>query len=80
MSLHFLTEPIFGAPHMHQRRPDASYYIGDVSPQGDPLRCSQAVLQLYGYYADKRNDDGRPMVETVPLVINTNGWIQVCLP
>lgn len=79
VSLTLLDKPLFGPPHMHMQHPTRSHFIGDLSPQGNPLHYLSSVRSLHRWYwsqCDKQQDGpyARP-----PLVINTHGWIKVCL-
>lgn len=76
VSLTLLDKPLFGPPHMHMRHPTRSHFIGDLSPQGNPLHYLSSVRSLHQWYwsqCDKQQDGphARP-----PLVINTHGWIK----
>lgn len=77
LSLHFLTDPIFGPPHLHQRRPDFTQFIGDVSPQSEIQQCSAAVHRLYESYRMHCSHQDSGITNQSPLVVNTHGWIQV---
>ena len=50
VSLTLLTAPALGPPHMHQRRPSAAIFVGDVSPANDPARYLQYVRELFRWY------------------------------
>jgi len=70
-----LMSPILGPPHLHQRPPEMSHFLGDVSPQGEPERYLQAVRSLYAWYC--QHSGGMGHQRWPPLVVNTHGWIQV---
>ncbi len=79
MSVTLLDKPLFGPAHMHMQQPTKSHFIGDLSPQSNPLHYLSSIGSLHEWYWDHSgtNKDG----ETVrpPLVINTHGWIKVCV-
>ncbi len=79
VSLTLLNKPLFGPPHMHMQQPTRSHFIGDLSPQGNPLHYLSSVRSLQQWYwnhfgTNKDGDVIRP-----PLVINTHGWIKVAV-
>ena len=77
-SLHLLDSPIMGPPHMHQRAPEACQYLGDMSPQGEPLKSAQAVKHLFQWFVSKLSGNSEMLRERLPpMVVNTHGWIQV---
>jgi len=75
VSLSLLTSPVLGPPHLHQRAPQRCHFLGDVSPQGEPVRYMQAVRSLYAWYC--QHSEGTGQQRWPPLVVNTHGWIQV---
>ncbi|CAG9465771.1 unnamed protein product [Pedinophyceae sp. YPF-701] len=68
LSWTLLTEPLFGPPHLQQRRPDAAFFVGDTSPQHDPMKYVRAVAALAKHHA--------AVAPYAPLVINTHGWVR----
>lgn len=75
VSLHFLQQPVLGAPHLHQRLPYAAHFMGDTSPAVDPGRFQRAITSLYEEYCSKCNKHMEQGI-LVPLIVNTNGWIK----
>ena len=80
------SDAILGPPYMHRRTPDRSYYIGDTTVEGDPLKVIQAVGELHKWWCHRPDEvfrESEPMTNTMygksPLVVNTHGWIQVLL-
>eukprot|EP01105_Mastigella_eilhardi_P020722 TRINITY_DN4961_c0_g1_i1.p1 TRINITY_DN4961_c0_g1~~TRINITY_DN4961_c0_g1_i1.p1 ORF type:complete len:734 (-),score=179.72 TRINITY_DN4961_c0_g1_i1:25-1962(-) len=68
VSLHLITTPIFGPTYCHLRKPLYSAFAGDITPASDPeyyLCCVNDVLE----------HASRLVPPTVPLIVNTNGWI-----
>lgn len=74
MSLSLVEQAVTGLPHEHLRRPWHAVFVGDISPQSDPLRYVNAVQQLYGRWCEEVQARRGP---PPPLLINTNGWIKV---
>ncbi|GAB4817782.1 hypothetical protein N2152v2_004828 [Parachlorella kessleri] len=50
VSLSMLTQPVLGPPHMHLHRPAISYFVGDLSPESDPLRYLRCIREMYRGY------------------------------
>eukprot|EP00884_Botryococcus_braunii_P005046 jgi/Botrbrau1/14542/Bobra.0212s0009.1 len=73
VSLSLVEEAISGLPHEHLRRPWQAIFVGDISPQTDPLRYIKAVQQLYSSWCQEVQTWPGPCP---PLLINTNGWIK----
>ena len=76
------SEAVLGPPYMHQRSPQRAYYLGETSPEADPLRVIEAVQDLHRWWGDRGEaSPGQTRVENgsaaPPLVVNTHGWIQV---
>ena len=64
---------------MHMQQPTKSHFIGDLSPQSNPLHYLSSIRSLHEWYwnhsgTTKDGEAARP-----PLVINTHGWIKVCV-
>lgn len=72
VSLHMLSQPVFGPPFMHFQEPAAAYFIGDTSPQSHPVRYLTAVQSLYDWFQHQKQQH-----PCLPLVVNTHGWIKV---
>ena len=72
ISLSIVEQPIFGPPHLHQRSPYHSYFVGALSPEADPLLYVTAVRSLLAHLAEAAGHE-----PPLPLVLNTNGWIKV---
>ncbi|KAG8806919.1 Polynucleotide 5'-hydroxyl-kinase grc3 [Serendipita sp. 399] len=82
VSLHVLTEPIFGPPFTHLRNPFRAHFVGSTSIRSLPLHYQACVLQLletyrldiqYAFDLDEEIHDNAE-TEEVPLVINMFGW------
>lgn len=50
VSLSLVSSPVVGPPHLHQRRPAAALFVGDVSPAPDPVRYLQCVRELHSWH------------------------------
>ena len=72
-------DAILGPPYMHQRRPEYSHFLGDVSPESDPLKVIRAVSSLHAIWQQENlhSDIDQESGPALPLIVNTNGWIQV---
>ena len=75
VSLTYLRQPLFGPPFMRQLQPARAFFIGDTSPQSDPVRFVSAVEQLCAWHWDQQQH--RAGSTPVPLVVNTAGWVKV---
>lgn len=74
VSLSYITTPVLGTPSSHQRQPEVSYFIGDVSPSADPHRYVGCIEKLYAdYIKGSRNPYD---ADLPPLIVNTHGWIK----
>ena len=80
VSITLLAKPIFGAPHMHLQPPTKSHFIGDLSPQGNPLHYLSSIRSLHHWYCNHCRTDREGCADRPPLVINTHGWIKVAGP
>lgn len=69
VSLTYLDRPVYGLPHMHQRAPAQARFVGHLSPERDPVAYREAVQELLTWHAARH--------ASIPLVINTCGWIKV---
>ncbi|GIL43267.1 hypothetical protein Vafri_1041 [Volvox africanus] len=78
LSLHLLEpgSPVVGPPHAHSRRPWASRFVGDVSPEHDPQLYLAAVQALYGSYWNWAQRVVAGGGAWPPLVVNTHGWVK----
>lgn len=87
VSLTTLRSPITGPPHMHPVPPDRAHFIGDISPQVNPGLFVSAITSLITWYQEEdqqpTNEDKaepsrckRKQTPTLPLVLNTHGWIK----
>ncbi|CAE6443558.1 unnamed protein product [Rhizoctonia solani] len=87
VSLNLLTTPIFGPPFTHPSRPSYAHFIGSTSPKTSPSHYLAALsdlaqrYQLEVKYSGSFGDDttDEELVknsESVPLVINTQGWVK----
>ena len=80
MSLTLLEKPLFGPPHLHMQQPTRCHFIGDLSPQGNPLHFLSSVRSLYDWYWNHAGTKQQGNTVRPPLVVNTHGWIKVyCL-
>ena len=75
VSLTYLRQPLFGPPFMRQLPPARAFFIGDTSPQSDPVRFVSAVEQLSAWHWDQQQHQAGSI--PVPLVVNTAGWVKV---
>ena len=75
VSLTYLRQPLFGPPFMRQLQPARAFFIGDTSPQSDPVRFVSAVEQLCAWHWEQQQH--RVGSTPVPLVVNTAGWVKV---
>jgi hypothetical protein len=67
VSLHLITEPVFGPSFVHLKRPRKSFVYGDNSPK-DQLDFYTHLIELcMKHYHDD-------IKEGVPLIVNTCGW------
>ncbi|GAA5853538.1 hypothetical protein JCM9279_001306 [Rhodotorula babjevae] len=85
VSLNVLRRPVLGPSFTHVALPLASRFLGSTSPASDPsayLEAAQALLETYALEVeypldgDAAPSEGRKIVERVPLVINTQGWVK----
>ncbi|GAA5909690.1 hypothetical protein JCM8208_003847 [Rhodotorula glutinis] len=85
LSLNVVRRPVLGPSFTHVALPLASRFLGSTSPASDPsayLEAAQALLETYALEVeypldgDAPTGDGRKIVERVPLVINTQGWVK----
>ncbi|TNY18865.1 hypothetical protein DMC30DRAFT_448448 [Rhodotorula diobovata] len=83
LSLNLLRQPILGPSFTHISLPLASRFLGSTSPASDPtayLEAAQALIEAYAleveYPLDSASPGGGKVVERVPLVINTQGWVK----
>jgi len=74
-----------GPSFTHIALPLASRFLGSTSPASDPsayLEAAQALLETYALEVeypldgDASSSEGRKIVERIPLVINTQGWVK----
>lgn len=77
VSLTLLDKPVFGPPHLHMQQPTRSHFIGDLSPQGNPLHYLASVRSLYDWYWNHCGSKQQGSTVKPPLVVNTHGWIKV---
>ncbi|BDA42877.1 Polynucleotide 5'-hydroxyl-kinase NOL9 [Coccomyxa sp. Obi] len=68
VSLTYVDCPIYGLPHMHQRAPAQARFVGQLSPERDPIAYKGAVEELLTWHAAHH--------ASTPLIINTCGWIK----
>ncbi|CAL8467483.1 g7021 [Coccomyxa elongata] len=68
VSLTYVDCPIYGLPHMHQRAPAQARFVGQLSPERDPIAYRGAVEELLTWHAAHH--------ASTPLIINTCGWIK----
>ena len=78
LSLTLLEKPLFGPPHAHMQQPTRCHFIGDLSPQGNPLHYLSSVRSLYDWYCNHSAPQQEGASVRPPLVVNTHGWIKVC--
>lgn len=76
VSLTLLDKPVFGPPHLHMQQPTRSHFIGDLSPQGNPLHYLASVRSLYDWYWNHCGSKQQGSTVKPPLVVNTHGWIK----
>ncbi|ETV67785.1 hypothetical protein, variant [Aphanomyces astaci] len=68
LSLHYITSPLLGPGYTHLEPAYRSYFFGFSSPKADPTVYMEAISALLNDYAAKDS--------TIPLVLNTDGWIK----
>ena len=74
ISLHVLSGPLLGPPFTHLLRPYRSFFLGKESVS-DPLLFVDCIRQLSDIYEAELSMGQPSMSRTMPLVINTAGWI-----
>nr|XP_032827451.1 polynucleotide 5'-hydroxyl-kinase NOL9 [Petromyzon marinus] len=67
ISLHDVTQPLFGPPFGHPREAASCVFYGDVSPERDPSRYVASVRSVVLASGTRR---------LAPLIVNTMGWVQ----
>ena len=60
---------------MRQLQPARAFFIGDTSPQSDPVRFVSAVEQLCAWHWEQQQHQAGSI--PAPLVVNTAGWVKV---
>ncbi|DBB09307.1 hypothetical protein WJX82_006257 [Trebouxia sp. C0006] len=76
VSLTLLDKPLFGPAHMHMQQPTKSHFIGDLSPQSNPLHYLSSIRSLHEWYWNHSGTTKDGETVRPPLVINTHGWIK----
>ena len=77
VSLTLIDNPLFGPPHLHMQQPTRCHFIGDLSPQGNPLHYLSSVRFLCDWYWSHSGTKQQGNTVRPPLVVNTHGWIKV---
>ncbi|KAF8607773.1 hypothetical protein BDV93DRAFT_541952 [Ceratobasidium sp. AG-I] len=91
VSLNVLTSPIFGPPFTHLSLPRCAHFVGGNSPRTSPSHYLSALSDLAQRYHlelkystafddepmfDHERDVSHRISTTIPLVINTQGWVK----
>ncbi|DBA97526.1 TPA: hypothetical protein ACH3X1_015224 [Trebouxia sp. C0004] len=76
VSVTLLDKPLFGPAHMHMQQPTKSHFIGDLSPQSNPLHYLSSIRSLHEWYWNHSGTNKHGVIVRPPLVINTHGWIK----
>ncbi|GAB9463334.1 Polynucleotide 5'-hydroxyl-kinase nol9 [Globisporangium polare] len=76
VSLHALVAPVLGPGFTHMKMPLRSFFCGGTNPGNDPLYYMQAVKSLLRLYEAKWGNGTSNGNKSVPLVINTDGWVK----
>ncbi|KAL6065833.1 Polynucleotide 5'-hydroxyl-kinase grc3, variant 2 [Balamuthia mandrillaris] len=69
ISLLRIKKPIFGPAWAHMAPPLKSYYVGDSTVEDSPDLYLDGIYSLFDHYLHN-------LSATMPLVINTHGWIK----
>lgn len=77
VSLTLIDKPLYGPPHLHMQQPTRCHFIGDLSPQGNPVHYLSSVRSLYDWYWSHSGTTQQGNTVRAPLVVNTHGWIKV---
>ncbi|KAF7775876.1 hypothetical protein Agabi119p4_4269 [Agaricus bisporus var. burnettii] len=83
VALNVVSNPLFGPAYTHLTFPVRSHFIGSTTPKASPTAYLEGVRNLYEFwrieianaYVGDDDPDGR-VVDTVPLIVNTMGWIK----
>lgn len=70
VSLTRVDAPVFGLPLLRQRSPCRAHFIGDTSPESNPVGYLTAVQSLITWFFQQE------FSRSAPLILNTNGWIK----
>ncbi|CAE6391249.1 unnamed protein product [Rhizoctonia solani] len=87
VSLNVLEAPIFGPPFTHTSSPRHAHFVGGNSPKTSPSHYLEALGDLaqryqleikYSESLEERiiEDGSTKITDSVPLVINTQGWVK----
>lgn len=68
VSLTRVTKPLLGPPFTHVQTPLKAFFVGHVSPVGQPDAYCRAVQSLLEYA-------GQVAAPEAPLLVNTMGWV-----
>lgn len=50
LALHFIDEPVLSASHVNMRKPDLSFYIGEITAKNEPSIVLAAIEMLFTRY------------------------------
>lgn len=56
VSLHILSDPIFSPPHLHQRTPEMSFFLGELSVKNIPEVFERCIWKLHAAYCRYRDE------------------------
>ncbi|CUA70344.1 Polynucleotide 5'-hydroxyl-kinase GRC3 [Cryptococcus neoformans var, neoformans B-3501A] [Rhizoctonia solani] len=87
VSLNLLKNPVFGPPFTHPSRPRYAHFVGGNSPKTSPSHYLAALADLAHRYQlefkysgslgnDTIDEESVKISNSVPLIINTQGWIK----
>ncbi|KAF8335030.1 uncharacterized protein EI90DRAFT_2914069 [Cantharellus anzutake] len=77
VGIHVLDHPIFGPPFTHQSWPYKAHFIGSYSPGQHPSHYISCIADLLeAYRLDIQFYEKDEEMHSVPLVVNTQGWIR----
>ncbi|KAF9530882.1 hypothetical protein CPB83DRAFT_849803 [Crepidotus variabilis] len=84
VSLTVVSRPIFGPPFTHPTLPRHAHFVGTTTPRSSPSQYLDSISSLLQSYQldiqtpiyDLDNAADSRILHTIPLVVNTMGWIK----
>lgn len=70
VSLHLVSEQIFGPPYTHLQVPEQAQFWGAITVKSNPAGFLEAARGLLRYYEEEIKPRG------IPLLVNTQGWVK----